>query len=372
METGDSVARGGAWRACLGAALALLPACRDYLDHDRCADTAAAWGAATVQPGGAAQPEAPGPLPVGWLDEDGDGFGAPPTDPIGPASPDDLPALSTAWIDCDDGDPARHPGATELCNLVDDDCDGLIDAMDPGLPVGAVPMDLELPAFLVAGQSNAVGSGADYAALGAVDQWSPVALELWVSGAPARLEGQADRMFGPELGFSQEVVGTGPAWTTLVKRAQGGTDLAGDWAPGGPLLEALLDDVAVASTCHAVRVDALLWMQGGADALWASRAAAYEANLDATVAALRSELGDVAVLVGQSTGDPEVYTYIDAVAAAQEAWAAGDPWACLVDTSDLPMPDGSHYDAAGQLELGRRFADAWWSLSEEGRCPTSP
>lgn len=29
--------------------------------------------------------------------------------------------------DCDDGDPAVHPGAAEVCNLVDDDCDGEAD-----------------------------------------------------------------------------------------------------------------------------------------------------------------------------------------------------------------------------------------------------
>ncbi|MBI5531449.1 MAG: putative metal-binding motif-containing protein [Deltaproteobacteria bacterium] len=29
--------------------------------------------------------------------------------------------------DCDDSDPAVHPGAAELCNNADDDCDGLVD-----------------------------------------------------------------------------------------------------------------------------------------------------------------------------------------------------------------------------------------------------
>ncbi|MFQ5876298.1 MAG: MopE-related protein, partial [Acidobacteriota bacterium] len=36
-------------------------------------------------------------------------------------------------LDCDDADPARHPGATEVCNDIDDDCNGLVDDDPAGL-----------------------------------------------------------------------------------------------------------------------------------------------------------------------------------------------------------------------------------------------
>jgi MYXO-CTERM domain-containing protein len=61
-------------------------------------------------------------------DGDGDGFGDP-TDAVATCLPTaDHVADAT---DCDDAAPAVHPGASEVCNGYDDDCDALVDDFDP-------------------------------------------------------------------------------------------------------------------------------------------------------------------------------------------------------------------------------------------------
>ena len=49
------------------------------------------------------------------------------TDPVTDADGDGHDGVYFGGEDCDDGDPHRYPGATELCDEVDNDCDGEVD-----------------------------------------------------------------------------------------------------------------------------------------------------------------------------------------------------------------------------------------------------
>ena len=62
-----------------------------------------------------------------YLDGDGDGAGDPDTSAESCVQPTDYVADAA---DCDDDNPDVHPGTDELCNDVDDDCDGTVDGPD--------------------------------------------------------------------------------------------------------------------------------------------------------------------------------------------------------------------------------------------------
>lgn len=71
----------------------------------------------------------------GYSDEDGDGYGATWTSACDPVVP-----LVSAGGDCDDADTARSPAAVELCNGLDDNCDGLTDDADPTVRYAATDL----------------------------------------------------------------------------------------------------------------------------------------------------------------------------------------------------------------------------------------
>nr|MBX2797682.1 putative metal-binding motif-containing protein [Myxococcales bacterium] len=66
-----------------------------------------------------------------YVDEDGDGFGS--TVGVGyVCTPTDNEATNN--VDCDDANPAVNPGAEEVCDLEDNDCNGLVDESHPKVP----------------------------------------------------------------------------------------------------------------------------------------------------------------------------------------------------------------------------------------------
>jgi hypothetical protein len=60
-----------------------------------------------------------------YADEDGDGYGDPELEVRACEQPEGYVAAGVE--DCDDGEPATHPGALELTDGLDNDCDGVVD-----------------------------------------------------------------------------------------------------------------------------------------------------------------------------------------------------------------------------------------------------
>ncbi|MCB9665582.1 MAG: hypothetical protein H6732_15835 [Alphaproteobacteria bacterium] len=85
------------------------------------------------------QSESPIPAGLGPLrrDEDGDGYGG--GDVLRWVCADAAEGWTLEEGDCDDTDADRHPGAVEVCNGVDDDCDDLVDDDDAGLEAADHP-----------------------------------------------------------------------------------------------------------------------------------------------------------------------------------------------------------------------------------------
>ena len=69
----------------------------------------------------------PGCVESEWFrDDDGDGYGDLSITQLACDAP---PGFTATPGDCDDGDASTHPGASETCDVVDNDCNGLVDEL---------------------------------------------------------------------------------------------------------------------------------------------------------------------------------------------------------------------------------------------------
>jgi hypothetical protein len=227
--------------------------------------------------------------------------------------------------------------------------------------------------FILAGQSNMSGYGT-MSKLPAAYRRTPSNVTFYFNGYPANMNRFA--RFGPEISFAHAIARRFPhKKIKLIKFAVGGTSLFA-WDPhwrlanarktrnasAGPLFNKLVKTVRRHTRVKGVRFAGILWMQGETDARYSSSAYSYSRNLAQFVRALRKALHSpsLAFFMGQVDPPLTAFPYREMVRKAQRNSIAGIRNSRLVSTQGLKKrSDNLHYNTAGQIALGLRFAEAF-------------
>lgn len=248
----------------------------------------------------------------------------------------------------------------------------------------SVTVTNQVSVYLFAGQSNAAGVGSDAADLTGDIANPQTAVQIWEEGRNrfTALRPGFNKNFGTGTGFGSElnfgflleqarVNGTSDSEEIyIVKYALGSTNIAVDWNVNGGVngadnqYDIFTEWVgnALANLTNAglsYEVEGMTWMQGENDAFVPEFANAYEANLTALIADVRSRYSaDLSFVIGRLHDElPNGFQSAAIVRTAQSNVAAADPLTNIVDTDGyLVTSDSVHFTSQGHLDLGRDFA----------------
>ena len=199
--------------------------------------------------------------------------------------------------------------------------------------------------------------------------------QTWTNLSPAF--GNKYGQFGPEISFGHAIaeVFSGED-IRLIKHAVGGTALYDDWDPKikGDQYVIFLKTVKAAlaeldSSKVKYEISGMLWLQGESDA-HENKAETYEKNLTEFIAHMRTEfktpempfiIARVRNFYGGKTGQAKI------VRDAQVKVADTDQNVGWFDTDNCSMANAGHYDAAGLIEIGKRFAATFQEVVDEAK-----
>jgi hypothetical protein len=234
--------------------------------------------------------------------------------------------------------------------------------------------------FILAGQSNMVGRGR-YDDLPVGERALPETVTFHQVALNSNLQ-PVQGQLGPEYGLTRTLAPAYPGETLVVKYAVDASSLL-DWAPRwdraqaeitgnphfGPLYNNLLGFVTQIQEGREVAcpIAAVVWMQGERDARFPEAGREYEQNLSDLIHRLRGDLNapGLPFLLGRINPPPAHYPAVEDVQQAQAAVAQKLDRVVLVSTEGLAKQrDELHYNTEGQIELGRRFAEAYLQMEK--------
>ncbi len=232
------------------------------------------------------------------------------------------------------------------------------------------PGPAPIKVVLLGGQSNMMGSGTVVSDLPVNLQGPQNDVPFYYNAGPLTdLQPGSGLVYGPEITFGRTVADAFPNESfALIKYANGATDLENDWDPAtGSVYASFRATVAggvdaLTQAGHSVEIVGMLWTQGERDARL-GYSAAYEANLNAFIADVRSRYGAglpffISQLSSQQTDLPA--SDLAVIRQAQSNVAAADPNSHLIVTDAFDMrTDNLHFSSAGQISLGEAFAASY-------------
>jgi Ca2+-binding EF-hand superfamily protein len=268
--------------------------------------------------------------------------------------------------------------------------------------------DKPIKTFICAGQSNMVGwgdstklhddlrKGNNRVLMFEDGRWQPLRPHSPANQGQRRV-GLTEFHFGPEIAFGHEMAKAWPDETIgIIKFAIGGTTVLAwkpDWSREdvdrvgqgrhGSLYKTLMAKIDRASKARDIEIVGFLWLQGGGDMKKVDVAKEYLGNLKSLVVAVRKAAGvaNLPFIYGSSRRagipddlsdlEPEVmdgrYPAAQWVLKAQFDAQKAIPDSKMVILRDIEKhPRNVHYNTAGQLEVGKLFAEAFLEDSQVG------
>ena len=192
-------------------------------------------------------------------------------------------------------------------------------------------------------------------------------IKIWEPKGKEWVPLSAGARFGPEVSFGHAMAKAFPDDDIrLVKHAVSGTSLYKDWAPtNGPQYRAFMatanDALADLDTSNvAYSVVGMLWLQGESDAK-DRQGESYERNLTTFIAHIRTIFNapEMPFIIARVRDHYGKGIQADMVRAAQESVAKTMRRVAWFDTDDCSMFNAGHYDSAGLIVIGKRFAEEY-------------
>lgn len=226
--------------------------------------------------------------------------------------------------------------------------------------------------YVLAGQSNMMGKG-KAALLPPAYRKTPHNVTFIYQGRQKKLAQYS--FFGPEVSFAHEVARAFPQDKhILIKYAATGSSIQ-QWLPEQALYKGLLRQIGfshirkhgggdkTAKNREAVKkVSAIFWMQGETDARDKARATPYSGYLNRFIHSLRQDLNspNSLFIFGQINPESKAFPMVKQIQQSQQHINRNVSNTILTMSDGLgKLNDKIHYNAAGQIELGRRFAQAY-------------